>query len=1148
MILKTLRGHIKAVTVLLALVLPALSLNAAFDAGFYTQNSALSKGHWVKIKVKDNGIHQITDEELRTMGFAEPERVALYGYSGVRFSNHRLTSDVPDDIPPVPCVRHNGKLLFYGEGDVSLRVKRGSLGSATGNLVAVDRNFYAGYSVYYLTDELPRVSPEEIAYEESASVPLTTSWGAVLYEKEVANEGKVGARYLDVDFNKQRKQSFSFEMPGFNGKDAVNMELMLGLQLNTSSTVPVVLPNGAGVRTPTVWSLSSLYYSYQGNASGYAVKNVVPSEDGKYSLAIDFSSLNGQGALDYFTALYPRDNAMTGAQDCFLFPAIGASDRIGFYLDGKGAMVWDCTDRYAPRVMHLSEADDDGVSAVVSPGDCNVSSSGDVAMLVAFDPDAELLPVEYICEVANKNLHGSDTPHMLIVTAEAFREQAERLAQAHREADGIDVQVVLQDDVYDEFSAGNPHLMGLRRLAKMYRERNPEKFRSILIFGGAHYDNRGLQQPDEREFRRVYVPMFECEDPAKAGNHSYSYATDAYVAMLDEDVKAFDVLSGMMAVNVGRIPAIDVADAEAYVNKAVKYMANPPASDFHTRALLMSHHGDKNSHLDDAESLAKVIAAMSPHTTLFKAYASLMPFDGSLAIPLNHRIETLLKKGVSYWGYSGHGGPDTFGIGKFWTLDMVKKTDYDVPPFVMFATCRSVYIDHPGENMGAELLFKENGGAIGVVGALREVYQDQNRVLNENVGGVFFSGNHALMGDVFRLARNMTVQSASSMTNRDRLVINTLCYNFVGDPEIRHTRPSHRVELGRIGETVINGDDVSDAGTKVVAACKSLELEGTVRDADGNVDGAFNGDVYMTVYGGERTMPVINGSGDELKATVKTDEDIIFEKSFKVKDGRFTGSVFLPAPAIQSSLNRVTFFALSSEDATQGIGVQNNIRISDMAEGDPLGDWSVPVISEMYLDDKGFANGDLMRGEVTLYAGVAPNPIGVSGMNALIGKSVALVLDGGRYTYADAAGSFMADEDGGGELVYPIKDLADGRHTLTLRVSNYAGQTASRSVSFMVVNDKVSCRLEVEEYPASQVATISLRHDFTEEPVGRLIVKNAAGAVVFTDDNATFPYRWNLSDARGAEVAEGIYTVEAYLKGGARYGGASPVEVVVNRD
>ena len=45
-----------------------------------TENSVLSSGRFVKIRVSDTGVYRITQADLRKMGFSNPDKVRLYGY------------------------------------------------------------------------------------------------------------------------------------------------------------------------------------------------------------------------------------------------------------------------------------------------------------------------------------------------------------------------------------------------------------------------------------------------------------------------------------------------------------------------------------------------------------------------------------------------------------------------------------------------------------------------------------------------------------------------------------------------------------------------------------------------------------------------------------------------------------------------------------------------------------------------------------------------------------------------------------------------------------------------------------------------------------------------------------------------------------
>lgn len=1122
--------------------------DAALTPSYYTSESVLMTGKWVKIKVRNTGMHQITDEQLREMGFSDPSKVAVYGYSGLVFADNRLSSDIPDDLPPVPVARHNGKLIFYAEGDVSLRVARVrvNVDADAQEIVDVNRNYFADYSTYFLTDALPLLEPDKVPYVPSGKAPVTVSKGMSHYEEEVQNEGQIGARFLGPTCGSRPVQDYSFSMPGYKGESPVGMYYLVASRIDKDAYVKIDHPGGQSGNLLLKGQKES-EYCYALTAHYFADRPAVA--DG-YSAGVDFTNIGaGYGALEYFTALYPRGNELGDeVQSEFVFTSLSSDAEIEFNAPEDKTWVWDVTRGSSPRSLETVAAGS-GAVRCSSPGSYNLVGSGNAAYLQVFNPDADLYEVECIGDVECPNLHGLPTPRMLIVAARNFIDEAERLAEAHRLADNIDVAVVLQDDVFNEFSSGAPHAMAIRRFVRMLADKEPGKLRSLLLFGGASYDNRGIAAYDKEAFRRTYVPVFVCSDPSTVGHRSRSYCTDAYMGMLAENSGSFDIARELMGVNVSRIPAQSVADATTYVDKAIGYIMEPPVSDFSNRALLMCDDGDHLGHMKDADSIAAIIERISPATTVFRAYNTIYPFKGGSALDLNSHVVGALAKGVGYFGYSGHAALSKFGAEDIWSIRLVRDTEYAVPPFTMLATCRGLFFDNNVESVGEAMLFKKGGGSIAVVSSLREVYKEQNQVLNLAVGNAYFSASDGCtMGDVFRIARNNVIESCASLNGaneRVKLAVNTLCYNMAGDPEIRLRVPTHTVSV-----TSAAGEPLTASET-TLAAGEPIEIAGEVRDASGEIDTDFNGQLVIGVYDAEKTMQVINihstDKQEEKQVKVRMDEDQIYEKHAEVRQGRFNTSLYLPLPARQGSANRFSMFAANDDNSVHATGSMKNVVIGNMSSDEEPDGRFVPQITEMYLDDPSFADGDLVGGSVTLFATLAPNEVGVVGNSTLIGRSMRLTLDGGR-TFSEAAGSFVSDVDGGGRLSFALSGISDGRHELTLTVSNYAGQTVSRSVRFEVVNIMSDASLSVAEYPASVQATIDVTHNFTETPSGRVVVKNASGDVVHTKENVSFPYAWDLTGADGTDVPEGVYSVEAYLKGGIRYGYGRPAEIVVSRD
>ena len=73
----------------------------AFNVSHYATTSKLASGKWVKISIPENGMYEITYDELRAMGFNDPSKVILYGSGGAKISEV-LNGNAPDDLNRVP--------------------------------------------------------------------------------------------------------------------------------------------------------------------------------------------------------------------------------------------------------------------------------------------------------------------------------------------------------------------------------------------------------------------------------------------------------------------------------------------------------------------------------------------------------------------------------------------------------------------------------------------------------------------------------------------------------------------------------------------------------------------------------------------------------------------------------------------------------------------------------------------------------------------------------------------------------------------------------------------------------------------------------------------------------------------------------------
>ncbi len=117
---------------------------AANAADRYAAHSVLADGSWAKIRVKQTGVYQLTNELIRKAGFNDLAHVKVYGYGGY-LQNEALDADElrrTDDLKEVPLCIVDGKRLFYAKGSVSW---------SSSNALRRTRNPYSDYGYYFIT-------------------------------------------------------------------------------------------------------------------------------------------------------------------------------------------------------------------------------------------------------------------------------------------------------------------------------------------------------------------------------------------------------------------------------------------------------------------------------------------------------------------------------------------------------------------------------------------------------------------------------------------------------------------------------------------------------------------------------------------------------------------------------------------------------------------------------------------------------------------------------------------------------------------------------------------------------------------------------------------------------------------------------------
>lgn len=125
------------------------------DGKRYADHSVLAEGTWVKIRIPETGIYQLSNDLIQKAGFSNSSNVKIYGYGGA-LQPEILTPDYltsTDDLKEVPTCTAGSHRLFYAVGPVTWDENHQRI-----------RNPYSSYGYYFLTKS--EGAPLSVSQEE----------------------------------------------------------------------------------------------------------------------------------------------------------------------------------------------------------------------------------------------------------------------------------------------------------------------------------------------------------------------------------------------------------------------------------------------------------------------------------------------------------------------------------------------------------------------------------------------------------------------------------------------------------------------------------------------------------------------------------------------------------------------------------------------------------------------------------------------------------------------------------------------------------------------------------------------------------------------------------------------------------------------
>jgi hypothetical protein len=1097
--------------------------------------SALSKGIWKRIKIKTDGVYKISYAQLKNeMGFSNPGNVGVFGNGGGLLPYNTNTSRAVDlrqnaikQIKGDDGVFNEGDyLLFYGQGPNTWSY------DSKKKIFIHSKHKSSEYSYYFITDEYGSGTeiPEES--ELNASNYNTTTFNDYQYyeadEKDKINFVNSGAEWFEPFPPSSNSKTLNFKFP--NIENTVPGKIYYEFAAKSTSVATVEIKLADQILTSVSIS-SSDNNDYDIAQKAYGNISFTPSNS-DFNINLQYSG-NGSaflsgGYINYLGINVRRKLVLTGSQMHFRdINSVSSLNIAKFTIENttNENTIWDITDVCNPIEMQSTIS---GTTLSFN------SSSSTLKQFIIFNSGSGFLePIKLANnkifeDVENQNIHGAETPELIIVVPniDGIINQAKRLAKYRAEHDNLNVLVVSLDHIYNEFSSGKKDATAIRDMVKMFYERNTgseNDFKYLLLFGKGTYANN-ISNPNNYNL----IPTYQS---ANSIYTTYSYVTDDFYGWMQNS--GIDQANSL-EIGVGRIPCKDSIEAEVVVSKLIEYDKPKNWSDWKNTLCFMADDTDletNNIFAKHSNELADSALKNYPQFSFKKFYVDAFPQKttsiGESTPELNTLLNNQIKKGALILNYIGHGNPTTLTSER--VIDdksILHWENGSKLPIVVTASCEVGRFDKVDTrtwnietSLGEKILLKKDGGGIALLTTTRLVYEGDNFELNKAFYNYVFSkniyGESYRLGDINRLAKNEASNTG----------INRLNFTLLGDPSMT---PGYAKKNNIITDS-INGTPYLNANNDTLKALSFATIKGHINTPNNLIDSLYNGIITTTVYDKLSKIETLGDKTNNSFAFTNRD-NIIFKGQSKVMNGRFNVEFTIPKDInYEYDFGKILFY--STDSTTESAGYADKFTVGGLS-GSIEEEFEGPEVN-LYMNDTNFVSGGITDTNPKLFVRLYDTN-GINATGSSIGHDITAILDDDNTQMVTLNDYFQTDISSykSGATIFPYYNLSPGKHKIEVTAWDIFNNSSTSEIEFNVLPDTKKTIEKVGNYPNpfSTFTHFVFEHNFANDEVKieiEIYTFTGAKLTTLTYNGTPSGYRnnltWNGTDNNGRSLNKGMY-------------------------
>jgi hypothetical protein len=1077
----------------------------------YAENSALAEGNWYKIAVSNTGIHRLTAQDLSALGMnvstLDPRNIRIYGNGGGMLSEN--VNDFRYDDLQENAIYVSGEtdgvfdagdyILFYGESQDVWKY------SASDNKLHKYPHLYSDRNYYFITGDAgagKRIQNQSLS-QQTPTLYSNKYNDAIHHELETNNLISTGRMWYGEIFDMTTSFVQTMSIPNRDPGSPIRIDVDVAAKSDVQSQFDVYMNDVYALNLPCAAS------SHNTNINADFAKTKFDSTSLSSSapdlnIRIEYNKplSSSVGYLNYFTVNFVRNLSYEGSQMIFRDFRTANLESITEYTISKvtGQLyVWNITDRLNPKYVGLTSGNNQHSFRI---GSVNMQE------YIAFD-GSSWFPVELIGKIENQNLHGLEICDLIIVTPPDFYAEASRLAEHHRNYDGMKVEVVRLQNIYNEFSSGAADITAIRDFVKMLYDKASagDEPKYLLLFGDASFDYKNRIANNTN-----FVPTWESMESL---NPVGSYITDDFFGWLDGD--------NMLDIGIGRFVVFSQQQAKEAVDKTIHYAVNSVdvMNDWRNIICLIADDEDSNLHFNDSEKLAVQIDTSNKNINIDKiyldAYVQESTPSGELYPKVTQDITNRVERGALIINYVGHGGEGGLAHERIVTIADINGWDnYDNLPVFLTATCEFSRFDDPERTSAGELIFlNPHGGGISLFSTTRATYAGANGTLNRNFYNYTLQkseGEYLRMGDVIRYSKN----ASGSNDNTRKFVL-------LGDPALKFAFPEYNVIT-----TKINGISVTQ-DTDTLKALSNVTISGEMQDYLGNKLTGFNGVLFPVVYDKPTRYTTLANDDASIEAVFYIQKNPLYKGACSVTNGEWSFSFIVPKDIAYSyGYGKISLYARSeNKDAA---GFYNDVVVGGY-EQNYSSDNTGPVV-ELFMNDENFVAGGLTDENPLIFAKVQDES-GINTVGSGIGHDIQATLDDeNNYILNDFYKSEL-DDYTKGTISYPLYDLTSGEHNLSLRVWDIKNNSTIAYTDFIVAESHEIAIDHLMNFPNpfKETTRFAFEHNQDTDPLLidiEIYTREGELVTILNDEydaggfKYTSPY-WYGTDERGARLKQGLY-------------------------